>query len=427
MPSGFVFFGQFVDHDVTFDTTSSLTGTGINTPGEVENFRTPCLDLDCVYGRNPEASPHLYFQGTVEEEGIFAGATVLWDLVKDLERNSQDTALIGDPRNDENAVVSQLQLSFIRFHNAVVAEVHRRERLEGPELFMRAKEIVLRHYHWIVVHDFLPRVIGRRRRNRIQLRGRVLYRPEDRKGGRPFVPVEFSVAAYRFGHTQVPGTIDFDQEHLGLGLFDPELGGAFGPRPGLIDWTRFFGSAAKKARALDTQLASTLLELPFIAEGDRSLAVRNLLRGQAFGLPSGQTLREVLQQRLGRSVPLPNDILTDAEKTELQKAGYDPIDFIEDTPLWFYVLAEGESLRRGRRLGPVGGHLVGETLLGLMELDPRSYLFSAPDWSPGSPQDDFPLLPGRPSGRFRMVDLLRIATESNIEDDNDLGEDDDED
>src|SRR5512133_2778147 len=127
--AGFTFLGQFLDHDMTFDPTSSLARR--QDPEAIRNFRIPALDLDSVYGSGPVASPQLYDQtidagrtSLLVEEIPGSGAVSIDGSTRmDLPRNRQLGALVGGPRNDENLVVSQLQLAFLRFHNRVLADV----------------------------------------------------------------------------------------------------------------------------------------------------------------------------------------------------------------------------------------------------------------------------------------------------------------
>ena len=153
IPAGFTYLGQFVDHDITFDPVSNLDRQ--NDPDGLENFRTPRYDLDSVYGRGPNNDPFLYDQERPSK--LLVGTNRNGEL--DLPRNSQGRALIGDPRNDENILLSQLHLLFIRFHNAVVDHVAQ-TGLEGDDLFFEAQRIVRLHYQWIVVHDFGRRLVG---------------------------------------------------------------------------------------------------------------------------------------------------------------------------------------------------------------------------------------------------------------------------
>ncbi len=294
------------------------------------------MDLDCLYGDGPEASPHLYYQSdqTIPGGPVYEGISILEGTAgKDLPRNSENRALIGDPRNDENPVVSQLQLAFIKFHNAVV----RRLKADGvPEgkLFEETREAVRWHYQWIVLQDFLPRIVGRRAVNDLLANGRRFYRPKMQA----FVPIEFAGAAYRFGHTQVPGIINYNADHQDINLFDPSLGAVFSANlAGPIDWASFFGPQATKARPVDTKLAATLLDLPFIKTGEKSLATRNLLRGQSFRLPSGQVVHDHMERVLDRKLREPQIPSITGSLFD----GLQPSILKEAAPLWFYILAEG--------------------------------------------------------------------------------------
>jgi hypothetical protein len=203
--AGFTFLGQFIDHDLTFDPTSSLERQ--QDPETIANFRTPTLGLDNLYGSGPKATPHLYDQNvdsgltTFLIEEIGGSENISRDRKRrfDLPRNSQNTALIGDPRNDENLIVSQLHVAFLKFHNAVVEQVKAKTGLTNPsEIFVEAQRLVRWHYQWIIVHEFLPLTVGQALVTNILTEGRKFYKWRNL----PFIPVEFAVSAYRFGHSQ---------------------------------------------------------------------------------------------------------------------------------------------------------------------------------------------------------------------------------
>ena len=391
LPAGFTFLGQFIDHDITFDPTSSLERQV--DPEAVSNFRTPTLELDNVYGAGPGASPHLYQRG--DSAKLLIGLDTGGDP-NDLPRNPEDVALIGDPRNDENLIVSQLHVAFLKFHNAMVDRV-RGEGVVTGDVFHEAQRRVRWHYQWMIVHEFLPHTVGEETTDKILTKDRKLYNWRHE----PFIPVEFSVAAYRFGHSQV---------RPGYRISDGFAAPIFAPTPGaqpnglpndlsggrriqpaqVIDWRGFFkidGSAPQISKAIDTKLSSPLLNLPFPSgtpEDPKSLAVRNLLRHLTFGLPSGQAVaRAMCIEPLGRD-----------ELSDLRDLGLD-----RQTPLWFYILKESELRAEGAHLGPVGGIIVGEVLRGLLEGDRLSYLRADPQWTPdlGS------------GGEFTMADLLKFA------------------
>ncbi|HEX8539084.1 MAG TPA: peroxidase family protein, partial [Cystobacter sp.] len=271
--AGFTFFGQFVDHDLTFDPTSSLERQ--NDPEALENFRTPALELDSVYGSGPRASRHLY---DVNDPAKFLieklGGPGSQD---DLPRNSQQTALIADPRNDEHSIVSQLQLAMLKFHNAVVDQL-RGQKMPEAQLFDRAQQMVRWHYQWIVLNEFLPRICGA---NEVQ--ALLKKSPNDRTFQwryEPFIPVEFSVAAYRFGHSQVrPGYLlnsGFAAPIFNTGLdpaaADPnDLRGGKRAARRFVEWDLFFAIPGTTRRVfskqIDTRLSSPLHALLIGAPG----------------------------------------------------------------------------------------------------------------------------------------------------------------
>ena len=409
MTAGLTFLGQFLDHDMTFDPTSSLARR--QDPESIRNFRIPALDLDSVYGSGPNASPHLY-DATIDggrttflTEAIpGSGPVSIGGMARfDVPRNSQNTALTGDPRNDENLIVSQIQLALLRFHNRVVADV-KAELGAGytlAEIFAEAQRVVRWHYQWIIVHDFLPKSVGNTTVDDVLTDGPKHYKWRND----PFIPVEFSVAAYRFGHSQVRpsyrgnfGTSATDTTLQFFALFFDPLavdpidpadlrGGKRAPRR-FIDWQTFFDFGDGRARLnkkIDTKLSTILFALMGQPPGDpTSLATRNLLRSLVLKVPSGQ--------RVAKAMKLPR--LASADLDDLQ-----PFHLRERTPLWFYVLREAEVTEDGRHLGPVGGRIVAEVILGLLKGDRQSYLRQDPDWTPTYGQN----------GSFSMVDLFKAA------------------
>jgi hypothetical protein len=444
LPAGYTYFGQFVDHDITFDPVSKLTRQ--NDPDALTDFRTPRFDLDSLYGGGPADQPYLYKQ-LPEGEAV---ELLLDPDAKDLQRNAQGRALIGDPRNDENLIVSQLQVAFIRFHNAVVSRL----RVEYPELdstsrsndlLKLAQQTVRWHYQWVVIHDFLPRIVGDdvvgdddgvvgdilkpEPYKSQQNRGEKIICPKLRFYGwkeQPFMPVEFSVAAYRFGHSMArpsyvlndwvrahqpmdPG--DFPGASYRVPLFSrdggqpDELSGLNGfrrlPEHGALEWKYFLqGTADADAQdphlpqpsyRIDTKLGSPLSQLPAsVGRGERSLAIRNLLRGKALGLPAGQDVARAMGIT-------PLEILGEGVSEEVARR----------TPLWFYILKEADEIAGGAHLGPVGARIVAEVLIGLLAGDPLSYLSVDPTWSPNRnlPGD----LPGERYGTFTLTDLINVG------------------
>lgn len=373
IPNGYTYLGQFIDHDITFDPTSNLYR--FNDLCDTRNFRTPQLELDNIYGSGPDDQPYLYHQ---VPPSSYVTDFLLGEDGNDLPRNSQNIALIGDPRNDENRIVSQLQLAFLKFHNKVV-DILAGDGVTGDHLFAEAQELVRRHYQWIIVHDFLKRIVDPAIVNDILDNGRRFYRPEP---DMPFMPVEFSVAAFRFGHTMVRREIRFNDAFPAATLeqlfnHTQQMDGQ------TIDWPRFFdidpADPAQRSHRIDTRLAPPLLNLPrrIVPFDETSLAQRNLLRGRVFRLPPGQDVARKMN-----ITPLSLDEI---------RSGYSgqPVDqilgapgFDEATPLWFYILKEAEVRENGERLGDVGGRLVAEVILGLLQTDRFSYVRRDPAWQP---------------------------------------------
>lgn len=383
IPAGYTYLGQFIDHDLTFDPVSSLTRQ--NDPDALTNFRSPCFDLDSVYGRGPNDDAYMYDKRPGFEDMLLVDQH---DNEDDLPRNSQGTALIGDPRNDENTFVSQLQLTMLKFHNKMVERVRDEPGLRrGSEsVFETAQRVVRWHYQWIVIHDFLRRTVGQEMLDEVFDETAVVptvrleyYRP---RSAAPYMPVEFAVAAYRFGHSQVRGRYSLNTLVQNLPTFlpgattDPALAlqqfGGFRILPPFwtIEWRRFFevdgagDGELQLTRLIDTKLANPLADLPAEIGGNRpSLIDRNLTRGARLALPSGQDVAAVM------GIPP----LTDAE-LELPDGG--------PAPLWYYILREARVRAGGHHLGPVGGRIVAEVFLGLLAKDPSSYLRNDPTWTP---------------------------------------------
>ncbi|MEZ4427148.1 MAG: peroxidase family protein [Nannocystaceae bacterium] len=418
IPVGFVFFGQFIDHDITLDAVTQLSDHGVDVEG-IMNLRTPALDLDSLYRDGPEASPYLYDQRRAP------GYLLTGPDCRDLPRNSQGRALIGDPRNDENAFVSQLHLQLLLFHNGIRRLIEHSNvdsvfgRRAGEDDFNFARRMTRWHYQWIVVNEYLPHIVSPAALDAAHAitgvpkgttlvpplaaaspfakAGKVLQQQSwvDCCGARRcgvVIPVEFSGAAFRFAHSQVPGRLDIHDARLNIPRFvpSPPAPGAFNPASSAVDWRRFFalqGSAPQLARPIDTFLDAQLFQLPFAAD-EPSLALRNLMRSTlTYRVASAEQASAVL------GLPL---TLSQAGTDQLKLAGL-PGPY--GTPLWFYVLAEAAA--SGGKLGPIGGLLVAWTLLNMLRCDRSSYVHEATPWKPV-------MLVSSP-GAFTMADLLHIA------------------
>ena len=397
--AGTTFVGQFFDHDVTFDVGSTL---GVpSDPNRSRNGRTPMLDLDSVYGAGPVESPQLYDPADRAKFKVESGGAF-----EDLPRAADLSAIIADPRNDEHVILAGLQCAFLKFHNRAVDHVRSGARRPGD--FASARQLTTWHYQWMLVHEFLPQFVGSAMVADILANGRRFYRPSNGA----VIPVEFQGAAYRFGHSMVrpsyranlAGNSD-GSAFFGF-IFDPSggpgpdpddlVGGSRSPRR-FVGWQTFFDfgdGEVKPNKLIDTKLSTPLFDLPLssIASGEPPtvLPQRTLLRHVTWSLPSGQDIA----RRMGVAP------LGAADLAEL--AGYG-LGLDTSTPLFYYVLKEAELLEGGLRLGPVGGRIVAEVFLGLLQLDPGSYL-NRPRWRP-----TLPTRTGSVTGDFRMVDFLTLA------------------
>jgi hypothetical protein len=415
IPAAYTYFGQFVDHDLTFDPVSKLQK--FNDPDALVDFRAPRFDLDSLYGRGPSDDPFIYEWLNKEMRGVklIAGRNPAKDPVdgedlarQDLPRNEQGRALIGDPRNDENIIVSQLQLAFIKFHDRVVDRVKAGQGLAGSALFEEARRLATWHYQWVVVHDFVPKICGTAMADDVLPPSGTPNLQFFHWTNGPFMPVEFSAAAYRFGHSMVRPFYDLNDVVTGVEIFSSQnnpgnrehLGGFRRlPSEWTIDWGHFVKlqpGTPQLSRKINTRLAPPLMKLPAgIDAGRNPLAVLNLRRGKALQLPSGQSIATAMGETplTTAELGLGGLGLSAAHQALLE----------QDTPLWYYVLREADVKANGEHLGPVGGRIVAEVLVGLLSGDPQSFMNVQPGWTPAG-------IPAKTVGQFTLADLLKFAT-----------------
>jgi hypothetical protein len=401
--AGFTFIGQFIDHDITLDTTPFDQQQ--QDPDAKVNFRTPRYDLDSVYGQGPGSDPQLY---DAAREKLRLVTNV--NGVLDVPRDDNGRAIIGDPRNDENLILVQFHKAVAQFHNRIV-DYAKAQGIRQEWLFETARRLARWHYQWAVIHDFIPRMtgddfVGNSGTVYKEVAGKPpvinlgYYKPTNREG-RPFMPVEFSVAAYRFGHSLIRPFYVLNNSGV-VDIFGTEgtrnlNGGRPIPSDLEIQWKNILPVdptfTARPPRKIDTKLSIPLSTLPGSAVPStdpttKHLAIRNTLRGKRVGLPSGQQVAKAMR------VP----VLSNATLGLSNDPGWGG-----EAPLWYYILKEAElPPYNGERLGPVGGRIMAEVLVGLLQRDPNSYLYLDPSWKPAAPI-------ASETGKFAFADLLKFA------------------
>jgi hypothetical protein len=406
--AGMTFVGQFIDHDLTFDAASKLAVT--TDPHRSPNSRSARFDLDSVYGAGPIAQSELYdpaypIKFLVESGGQF----------EDVPRRADHSAIIGDPRNDSNLIVSGLHAAFLKFHNNAVDEVAT-AGADPSDVFNAAREQTVRHYQWLVVNRVLPNFVGQPMVDDVLCHGPRHFHAEHQA----YIPVEFSGAAYRFGHSMVRPSYranlagDNGNPFFGL-IFDSrvivpdgqnptsdpgDLRGGFRAPRRFIGWQTFFdfggaySTQTKPNKQIDTVLSTPLFALPTSAiahipgaPGPIALAQRTLLRHLTWSLPSGQSI--------ARQMNAP--MLHRRDLADLAATGQ---NLDRSTPLWLYILREAQLVNAGQYLGPVGGRIVAEVMIGLLRADQSSYLNKNPRWQPTL---------GGTGSDYQIANFLRFA------------------
>lgn len=415
IPSAYTYFGQFIDHDITL----------MGIPGEVDfrdpnlaplpadrierviNHHTPWLDLDSIYDESPRAGEDLMLLGRTTtgvpprppgKDDDFFDLPRLGALADDPMR--ERVPRVGDRRNDEITVISQLHAAFLRAHNIIVA---------GGYSHCAARTLLRLYYQMVVVNDFLPRVADPGVVAEMLSGPWDSYDPPDAKF---FMPFEFSGAAFRFGHSMVRESYDIN-DHF-TAEFAPLLAlfSVFGRYPTLpenwmVQWEKFLDGGSNCARLIDTRLTASLSNLPGFPEGaGNRLPILTLLRGYVLSLPTGQAVAAALKLK-------PAERLTDTDieavaagipggaqlgvlRAEREAEGGEKWKLSARTPLWFYVLAEAAHFNGGQRLGPVGSRLVAGVLVTLARRSKDSIL-KIPGLSPTV------------QPKFKLEDLMRLA------------------
>jgi hypothetical protein len=410
IPLGYLYLGQFIDRDMTFPQFGADQGD--NQPPFFGKYEAP-FDLHSIYGYGPKVQPYLFHRDRLHMQ---LGASVSGNPhdpdAREVPRTADGaSALIGDSRNDQDIIISQLHAMMLRFHNRVAD-------LMGGKSLLEIQRTVRFHFQWLVIYDFLSTMIGAE-----TLHGLLppsgphllkLYEPA--LGG---IPIEFSLAVFRFGHSMVRPSLDLNSTVGQVPVVstnrraDSTTGNRPCPLGWAVDWSLFFNMCAAACETTRVQYARNIgpsIWNPFGSVVDcpapLGLSFRNLMRGLRSGLPSGQAVSEAMGV-----APVPNDQLMVGGATDRASSSNKLLkafskQFRNNAPLWYYILAEAQQQFVNNecavRLGPVGGRIVGEVLIGLMLSNPDSYLSQEPEFRPHA-------MLCSPDGHFGMKDLLREA------------------
>ncbi|WDD99202.1 peroxidase family protein [Thalassomonas actiniarum] len=437
--AGYVYLGQFITHDAT---RMKRGDSDHFEPGEVpinelQQLRTPSLELDSVYGEgfdDPDVAVDkqtgkMRLGPTYDADGRLRAEN-------DLPRGEGLLAQTKDNRNDENLIIAQLHVQFLKLHNFFVDKIvaKRKQRPDAKALYEQARKLCILHYQQVVLYDFLYEMIDERVwkyivRDKKRNLWNTTYAEEAR------MPLEFSAAAFRFGHSMVRGdytvneTIgNVDLKTLFIMTGKGGMNGHAGlPADYVIDWKLYFSQLPREdPKPVGFNLAEKInLSLSFIPpfrKGRMKIPLLNLLRGNELSLPDTQTLMAFIKKehpKLTKALKL--KLLTKNElnpKVEIvidgktkkkrildhvgKKYGFD-----EKTPLWYYILAEAQSQTKerssGHKLGTLGSLIVAEVIYSLILLSQPS-IFD----KPARKTDYIPTKTGNNAGEthFKFIDLL---------------------
>lgn len=356
-PSFFTYFGQFIDHDLTKDTLPQPTA--FVDPATLLNSRTFRFDLDSVYCGGPGVTPEVYAADGVH----FLVQDPNPNGVLDLPRRTDGSAILCEGRNDENQIISQVHLAFLKFHN---------RQVDAGLTFEQARQRTVAVYQSLVLHQALPHFVGQAETNAALAEKQPVYRVDN--PNRPTTPVEFSVAAYRFGHSIIRKAYITREGGPKIQVFNPPGDDLHGGRQLSADHSIQWGTFVPElntnpatqnvARRIDPLISSGLFNIPIPgaeATGSNVLAFRNMTRAAFYGMPSGQDVARAMGE-----TPI-----SPAQVTTMP-------GFSTGSPLWFYILREAELTTGGATLGPVGGRLVADTFVQVMRADPTSLLRNPP-------------------------------------------------
>ena len=430
IPAIFTYLGQFIDHDITARTDRDEALTSIENPAAVQplspdtvtrvlrNGRRPQLDLDSVFGEGPAMVPGVTTQSQILYDSNFKlkvfEAPGRIDLIREAGTR---TAIIADGRNDENLNISQLHARILKFYNHIYD--NQDNNLSAREKYARARQLTRWAYQFVVLNDFLmtvcdPNVVRDTLANGPRFYGFTAGQ------GDTYMPLEFSVAGFRFGHSLIRPSYKLNANTtVPLKVMPPGAPQLLAPASRadnfapdgqlkadfVIEWSNFIGANAQKTRKIETRIARGLFNLPFRPQPPilSHLATSNLVRGFNLSIPTGQAVCDVMG-----IIPLTPAELKAGESALINTVLSNPAyQFDTRSPLWYYILREAAVQQNGARLGEVGSRIVAETLVGLVKQDPNSYLNNQHD--PAVNSGYIQVGPGGPGKISSLAMLLSYA------------------
>lgn len=417
--AGYTYFGQFVSHDLTKVKRSDAIPSSRPVPtDELIQERTPSLDMDCLYGSGLQDSDvpfepngEFYSENTKKKTGSTARDNL---EIIDLPRGVGDRGLLAripDSRNDENFILSRLHVLFMNAHNQLLRR-HIDAHGPGPKTFENTRKELTLIYQLIVKHDYLAKIIPDEMLGLLETEPFFLIKGQKETvnplfnsvpGSEPRIPLEFTGAAFRFGHSMVRSAYFLTEaekvDPVGLvRLF--QLTGRGGLEGGTtnahvnLDWSKFFDKdTAHHAQGINTQLRPEMQRLLNEMPGNKDLNLRNLLRGNELGLPDAQSCMKFLlgkrpkykclQDELIEDSEFPTSTFLDANRPHVDQMELGHIrqasvwDFPNQMPLWTYILMEPSRLKNYKhsRLGVLGSTIVAEVFRSLF-ISSRTALYN---------------------------------------------------